>query len=124
MIYRPLVYKALHFPAQMSEEDILYAAECLKACMLWPISMDPPRMRKRLIPYLFAWSQNFLGVLLILRMTSQNRMLREIAERHLNVVDVEKTVELLLDWFRDMRQIDGMAEWSWNILSKLYNVPP
>jgi hypothetical protein len=120
MIFRPFVYKALHFPTQMSEEDRHYTALCLQACMLWPIAMDPPRMRKRLIPYLFAWTQNFLGVLLILRMTTKNRMLRSIADRNLDGGDVQKTILLLLDWFRDMRQVDGMAEWSWTIFSRLY----
>jgi hypothetical protein len=121
MIYRPFVYKALHFPTQMSEEDSFYTAQCLQACMLWPIAMDPPRKRKRLIPYLFAWTQNFLGVLLILRMTTENPMLRSIAEKNLSMSDIEKTVRLLLEWFYDMRQLDGMAEWSWNILEQLYN---
>jgi len=121
MIYRPFVYKALHFPDYMCEEDIHYTAQCLQACMLWPISMDPPRMRKRLIPYLFAWTQNFLGVLLVLRMTTEHKKLRSIAESNHMLDDIEKTVHLLLDWFRDMRQLDGMAEWSWNILSQLYS---
>jgi hypothetical protein len=89
--------------------------------MLWPIAMNPPKMRKRLIPYLFAWTQNFLGVLLILRMTTGSGMLRNIAERYLDVTDIEKTIKLLLDWFGDMRQVDGMAEWAWNILRRLYN---
>ncbi|KAF2426578.1 hypothetical protein EJ08DRAFT_616412 [Tothia fuscella] len=123
MVYRPLVYKALHFPDLMTEEDIRFTSYCLQACMLWPIAMDPPRMKKRLIPYLFAWSQNFLGVLLILRMTTENRMLGSIAERSIDPVEVEKTASLLLDWFRDMRQVDGMAEWAWEVLSSLYNVP-
>lgn len=120
MIYRPFVYKALHFPNQMTEEDNHHAAACLEACLFWPISLDPARMRKRLVPYLFAWTQNFLGVLLILRMTTVDRTLRAIATTHLDSAYVEKTVHLLLDWFRDMRQVDGMAEWSWNILSNLY----
>lgn len=29
MIYRPFVYKALHFPEQMTQEDAQGAAECL-----------------------------------------------------------------------------------------------
>jgi hypothetical protein len=30
MIYRPFVYKALHFPEQMTQEDAEGAAECLR----------------------------------------------------------------------------------------------
>ena len=33
MIYRPFVYKALHFPEQMSNEDAEGAAECLRVSM-------------------------------------------------------------------------------------------
>lgn len=32
VIYRPYVYKALHFPEQMSPEDIDKCAMCLKVC--------------------------------------------------------------------------------------------
>lgn len=121
MILRPFVFKALHFPQQMSDEDAEYTGQCLQACLLWPISMNPPKDRKRLIPYLFAWTQNFLGILLILRMVTENDALRKIAERYLDYDEVSQTVHLLLDWFQDMRQIDGIAEWAWGILSHLYS---
>jgi hypothetical protein len=32
MVYRPFVYKALHFPDQMTQEDAEGAAECLRVC--------------------------------------------------------------------------------------------
>jgi hypothetical protein len=32
IVYRPLVYKALHFPDQMTQEDAEGAAECLRVC--------------------------------------------------------------------------------------------
>jgi len=32
MVYRPFVYKALHFPEQMSQEDAEGVAECLRVC--------------------------------------------------------------------------------------------
>jgi len=121
MIYRPFVFKALHFPEQMTENDTHFTASCLQACLLWPIAMEPTKRRKRLVPYLFAWTQNFLGVLLILRMTTEHPVLRTITERYLDAVEVEQTVYLLLDWFRDMRQADGIAEWAWGILTQLYS---
>jgi hypothetical protein len=121
MILRPFVFKALHFPTQMSDEDADYTGQCLQACLLWPIAMHPPKVRKRLIPYLFAWTQNFFGVLLILRMVSENNAIRKIAQTYLDYDEVLKTIHLLLDWFQDMRQIDGIAEWEWDILSHLYS---
>jgi hypothetical protein len=120
MILRPFVFKALHFPAHMTHEDNDYTGQCLVACLLWPIAMNPPRDRKRLIPYLFAWTQNFFGVLLILRMVEENTTIRRIAETHLDFDEMQQTVHLLLDWFRDMRQIDGIAAWAWSVLSHLY----
>ncbi|KAE9964448.1 hypothetical protein BLS_008297 [Venturia inaequalis] len=121
MILRPFVFKALHYPEQMSPDDNDYAGQCLQSCLLWPIAMNPPRARKRLIPYLFAWTQNFFGVLLILRMVKENLTVRKIAEKYLDFTETEQTVHLLLDWFRDMRQIDGIAEWAWSVLSHLYS---
>jgi hypothetical protein len=121
MILRPFVFKTLHFPTQMTPEDNDYTGQCLQACLLWPIAMNPPRDSKRLIPYLFAWTQNFFGVLLILRMVEENTSIRRIAETYLNFEEVQQTVHLLLDWFRDMRQIDGIADWAWGVLSHLYS---
>lgn len=120
MILRPFVFKALHLPGSMTPEDNDYTGQCLQACLLWPISMNPPRDRKRLIPYLFAWTQNFFGVLLILRMVQENEAIRKIAETYLNFEETQQTVHLLLDWFRDMRQVDGIAAWAWTVLSNLY----
>lgn len=31
-VYRPFVYKALHFPEQMTQEDAEGVAECLRVC--------------------------------------------------------------------------------------------
>ncbi|TID15171.1 Polyubiquitin [Venturia nashicola] len=121
MILRPFVFKALHYPEQLSPEDIDYTGQCLQSCLLWPIAMNPPRDRKRLIPYLFAWTQNFLGVLLILRMVEENVTLRKISQKYLNGDEAAQTVHLLLDWFSDMRQIDGIAAWAWTVLSHLYS---
>lgn len=121
MILRPFIFKALHYPEQMTPEDNNHTGQCLQAILLWPIAMNPPRDRKRLIPYLFAWTQNFFGVLLILRMVEENSTIRKIAEHYLDFQETQQTVHLLLDWFRDMRQIDGIAEWAWSVLSHLYS---
>jgi hypothetical protein len=37
MVHRPFVYKALHFPEQMTEEDANGVADCLKVSHLLPI---------------------------------------------------------------------------------------
>ncbi|OCL05195.1 hypothetical protein AOQ84DRAFT_299382 [Glonium stellatum] len=124
MIYRPFVFKALHYPEHMSPEDRQLAGCCLQAALLWPIAMAPCKDRKRLVPVLFAWTQNFLGVLLILRMITINECMDQIAQTYLDANEIKDTVLILLDWMKDMKQVDGIAEWSWNILEQMYSEVP
>lgn len=119
--YRPFVYKALHFPELMTSDDVKYCAMGIKSACLWPIVMAPPKNKKRLVPHLFAWTQNFMGILLILRMTTENECLRRICESHVSQDEIQKTVSLMLEWIRDVKQLDGIAEWSWRILEPLYS---
>ncbi|KAL1305957.1 hypothetical protein AAFC00_004095 [Neodothiora populina] len=120
MIYRPFVYKALHFPELMSPDDVTCCALAIQSACLWPIAMAPPKNKKRLVPHLFTWTQNFMGILLILRMTTENTCLKGICDERVNREDLEQTASLMLDWLRDIKQVDGIAEWSWKILSPLY----
>ncbi|APA06756.1 hypothetical protein sscle_02g015260 [Sclerotinia sclerotiorum 1980 UF-70] len=80
MVYRPFVYKVLHFPELVTPEDAQNVAECLRSCLLWPILLSPPSRSKRLIPYLFTWSQIFLSILLIVHLSKHNAMLKDICE--------------------------------------------
>ncbi|KAF2808702.1 uncharacterized protein BDZ99DRAFT_389599 [Mytilinidion resinicola] len=121
MVYRAFVFKALHHPNSMTHEDKEMAARCLRSALLWPIAMWPCKSRKRLVPVLFAWTQNFIGVLLVLRMLTVDKCLHDIMGHYLDQGEVEQTVMLLLDWMRDVKQIDGIAEWSWTFLERLYD---
>ena len=120
MIYRPYVYKALHFQEMMTDGDAECAALCIKAASLWQLALAPPRNKKRLVPHLFTWTQGFISILLIFRMAADNEYLRSICETQVSSDEMEQTVTLLLDWIRDVKQVDGIAEWSWKILSVLY----
>ena len=120
MIYRPFVYKALHFPEHMTEDDASCCALAIQSACLWPIAMAPPKTKKRLLPHLFAWTQNFMGILLILRMTTENDCLQRICESRVNIENIQKTVSLMLDWVRDVKQLDVIAEWNWKILEPLF----
>lgn len=124
MMYRPFVYKALHFPELMTEEDANCCALAIQSACLWPLAMAPPKNKKRLVPHLFAWTQNFLGILLILRMTMENECLGRICEERVNREDMDRTASLMLEWVRDVKQVDGIAEWSWRILEPLYSNRP
>ncbi|KAK3676216.1 hypothetical protein LTR78_003966 [Recurvomyces mirabilis] len=126
MMYRPFVYKALHFPELMTEEDGNCCALALKSACLWPLAMAPPKNKKRLVPHMFAWTQNFMGILLVLNMCSVNDCLRQIVDEGTVVSrrEIESTIGLLLEWMRDVKQVDGIAEWSWGILEPLYGLRP
>jgi hypothetical protein len=120
VMYRPFIYKALHFPELMTTEDANCCALAIKSALLWPIAMAPPKNKKRLVPHLFAWTQNFMGILLILRMTTENECLMRICEDQVNREELEQTVAMMIDWVRDVRQMDGIAEWSWRVIEPLY----
>ena len=121
IMYRPFVYKALHFPELMTTDDANCCALAIKSVCLWSIALAPPKNKKRLVPHLFAWTQNFMSILLILRMTTENECLRRICENHVNHEEIQKTAALMLDWVRDVKQLDGVAAWSWRILEPLYS---
>jgi hypothetical protein len=57
---------------------------------------------------------------LILRMTQENGVLRQICEEQVNGEDLKRTATLMLDWMRDVKQVDGIAEWSWGILEPMF----
>lgn len=52
MIYRPFIFKALHYSELMSPEDRQLAGRCLQSALLWPIAMSTCKDRKRLVPVL------------------------------------------------------------------------
>ncbi|KAL1649935.1 hypothetical protein SLS58_001311 [Diplodia intermedia] len=120
ILYRPFVFKVLHWPAQTTDEDRQFAGMCIKSIMLWPIALAPPKNRKRLVPYLFVWTQNFISILLVLRATTVSAILTDICRKTIDNTELMLTVESLLEWLADVRTIDGVALWSWKILDPLF----
>ena len=120
-LYLPFIYKALHFSELMTHDDTDCCALAIQSACLWPISMASPKDKKRLIPHLFTWTQYFISILLILKMTEENDCLRRICHEKLDPERMEITVSLLLEWLRDVKEIDGIAEWSWGILEPLFS---
>ncbi|KAI1336423.1 hypothetical protein F5Y15DRAFT_427096 [Xylariaceae sp. FL0016] len=123
LMYRPFVFKALHHPDQMTHNDAEAVAECLKAILKWPIIMSPICFQKRLVPCSFFWSQNLLGILIILHLTQEVPILMRIRttltggrfER-----DAEETIMLCIDWMRDLKDVDEAAMRCWRILKGFY----
>ncbi|KAJ3470605.1 hypothetical protein MRS44_000704 [Fusarium solani] len=125
LIYRPCVFKALHYPESLTREDAEGAAECLKASLKWPIALSPPCTNKRLVPTAFFWSQNLFGILILLHLSQQHPMLLRIRSSLCGQrFDVEATesVNAYLDWLRDMKKIDSTANWCWNIIRLIYRL--
>jgi hypothetical protein len=125
LIHRPFLYKAIHHADLMTREDAEGAVECLKACLKWPITMSPTCCHKRLVPNLFFWSQNLLGILIILHLSQQHPFLSRIRTTLCDdrfEADATETVNLCIDWIRDLKNIDATAKWCWAILGGLYHL--
>ena len=120
LLYRPFVYKALHFPEMMSTDDVSCCALGIQAACLWPLVMAPPKDKKRLIPHLFTWTHNSIGILLILFMAKHNKSLREICKGHVSDEELMATALLMLDWLKDVKQVDGTAKWAWRFLQPIF----
>ncbi|KAL1581949.1 hypothetical protein WHR41_09548 [Cladosporium halotolerans] len=120
LLFRPFVYKALHFPALMTDHDSHYASLAMESICRWPILMSPPKDKKRLVPHHFAWTQNCISILLIIRMTAANEDLEGMCFKYVERTVLRKTAVLMLQWLRDLKQIDGIAEWSLQLLEPLF----
>lgn len=58
-------------------------------------------------------------------MTRYNPMLRDIRTQLCGArfeAEVDESVELMLDWIRDLKGSDRIAMWCWKILQGTYNL--
>ncbi|VBB73360.1 Putative protein of unknown function [Podospora comata] len=125
LLHRPFLYKALHYPDSVTQDDALGAAECLKASLKWPVAMSPTCKHKRLVPCMFFFTQNFFGILLLLHLSTTVPLLRRIrntlcGERF--EMDARETVGLYLDWLRDLKPIDRGTAWHWEVVRAIYGL--
>ena len=118
---RPFIFKALHFPEIMTAEDAEHCAHAIRAACCLPIALSRARNKKRLLPHLFTWTQNFVAILSILWISHHNECLRQICEKKLDSAWVREMVAQMLHWLQDVRQIDSIAEWSWRFLNPLFS---
>lgn len=126
LLHRPFLYKALHYPEALTADDAAGVATCLRAALQWPVTMSPACKRKRLIPCLYFWTQNVLGVLMVLYLTRTDPMLRRIVgggmcgetwER-----DAAETAGLYIDWLRDLSAADPAAGFAWCVVKAVYGI--
>lgn len=116
---RTYIFKALHFPAKMEEKDVELCGSAIAAGCMLPAALAPARQNKRLLPHLFTWTQNFIAMLIILRTARTNECLRNICEECIAAKHLEHATSEMLHWIRDVKQIDGIADWSWRFLPGL-----
>lgn len=119
MLYRGYIYKTLHTPEKMSATDADYCGIALRMACEMPNALQAVRDYKRLFPHLFSWTQTCLSILLIFRMTFKNRALYAICSENVMQETISDATTILLDWLRDIRQLDGVAEWSYNLIMAL-----
>lgn len=117
---RPFIFKALHFASLMNAQDAEYCVSAIYAACLWPAALAPARHKKRLLPHLFTWTQNFIALLTILWIQRHNAYLRELCQEKMDPEFVEQVIEEMLHWIRDVKQIDGIAGWSWHFLHPMF----
>lgn len=117
---RPFIFKALHFPEMMKDQDTDYCASAIQAGCLWPAALAPAWQKKRLLPHLFTWTQNFIAMLSILWIAKSNECLSRICTERIGEEQLDRVIRDMLHWIRDIKQIDGIAEWSWNFLAPLF----
>ena len=121
VLYRPFVYKALHYPELMSMLDAEHCAFAINSMCLWPSLMTPSKLKKRLVPHLYTWTQNYLGMLLIFHAIRRSDCLARICAEKVDLERVQETTALMIDWMRDARQVDGTAEWGWKVVELLFD---
>lgn len=121
LLHMPFLYKVLNFPELLDQDDIDCASQSLRSALTWPALMAPPKDKKRLMPYLFTWTQSCASVLLVLKMTQVNEQLKSICEGHVDPASVQSTVSIMLDWIRDVQLVDPFAAWALQLLEPLYS---
>ncbi|KAL1582279.1 hypothetical protein WHR41_09169 [Cladosporium halotolerans] len=117
LVFRPFIHKVIHSSDLMDRDDRVKCAFAIDAACLWPLSLAPPKNKKHLVPHLFSWTQNFVAMILILRVCCRSEYLRDICEEFCIARDsIERTIHSMEEWLEDVRQVDGVADWSMRFL--------
>jgi hypothetical protein len=120
LIYRPFVYKALHFPELTTADDRVKCGYAMRTSCTWSLFLSPPSHRKHLVPHLFAWTQNFMVMLCIIRLCQRDGFMTEICnDSGLTSEEIQSSSSLMTEWLEDVRWVDGIADWSIRILGPL-----
>ncbi|KXH36309.1 hypothetical protein CSAL01_02679 [Colletotrichum salicis] len=124
LLFRPFVYKALHTRVEnLTETDLSATKRFLEACLLWPIILPPAAQHKRMIPCLYFWSQNILGILIFLHLSATHPTLFQIRQSRCDSTFDEAanmTITQGISWLRGLKDEDSSTRWCWAIIQGLY----
>jgi hypothetical protein len=115
MTYRPVIYKAMHFPDLLSEIDLEQCVLAVRSACMWPLLSWPSKDMKRLVPHLFTWTQSFMSILILFAYTRESSTMRQICEKYMDLSDLNETTILMIAWLKDMALLDGVADWAGKI---------
>jgi hypothetical protein len=120
LIYRPFVYKALHFHQLTTAEDRIRCGYAMNTACMWPLLLSSPSYEKHLVPHLFAWTQNVMVMLCITRLCHSNSLMSEIcSDSGIAKENMQSSSSLMVKWLEDVRQVDEIADWSIKVLGLL-----
>jgi hypothetical protein len=120
LIYRPFVYKALHFPDLTTADERTKCGCAIKTACMWPLVLSPPNQRKHLVPHLFAWTQNFMAMLCIVSLCQRDSFMIEIcSDSGITREEIQNSSSMMMEWLEDVRRVDGIADWSIRVLAPL-----
>lgn len=121
LICRPFIYKALHLTELITADDRMKCAFAINAALLLPLYLSTPRNKKHLVPYFFSWTQNVVTIICVLRMCSKSECLSEICRANgISGERIESTIECMMRWLEDVRQVDGAADWTIRVLGPAF----
>ena len=66
-----------------------------------------------------------MSVLIVIHMTQQNPMLRDIRRQLCGPrfeTEIGETVDMMIDWIRDLRGCDPIALWCYKVIQSIYNL--
>jgi hypothetical protein len=124
LIYRPFVYKALHFPELTTADDRVKCSYAIITACVWPLFLLPFNHKKHPVRHLFARAQSFMGMLYILRLCQQDGFMSEIcSDSGITKEDIQSSSSLTAEWLEDVREVDGIADWCMRVMGVLLTCP-
>lgn len=120
LLNRPFIYKALHKPQLMTDNDKEQCKISVESACLWPLSLKPPKDKRHILPHLFAWTQSFASLTLVIRACCDLGTFEELGgETGKMRANAEHSSAVMIEWLEDVRREDYIADWALTNLGPL-----